>query len=111
MPLLRTVRSWTRRLAAGAVLLAVLYLLTANLFLLPSIGPSLLSRRPERFRISWQSAWSLWPGKVRFQGLEIRGRQPRVRWWITAEQGEARIDLPALWRREVRIEHLAAAGV
>jgi hypothetical protein len=111
MRLVLNVRTWIRRLAVGAVLLAVLYLLTANLFLLPSIGPSLLSRRPERFRLGWQSAWSLWPGKVRFQGLEIHGRQPRVRWWITAEQGEARIDLPALLRREVRIERLAAAGV
>lgn len=111
MPFLRIARSWIRRLAAGAVSLAALYLLAANLFLLPSVGPSLISRRPERFRLSWESAWSLWPGKVRFRGLEIRGNQPRVRWWITAEQGEARIDLPALWRREVRIEHLAAAGV
>ena len=111
MPLLPTVRSWARRLVAGAVLLAALYLLAANLFLLPSVGPSLISRRPERFRLGWQSAWSVWPGEVRFRGLEIRGNQPRVRWWITAEQGTARIDLAALLRREVRIEHLRAAGV
>lgn len=111
MPLLPHLRSWARRLAAGALLLAALYLLAANLFLLPSVGPALISRRPERFRIGWQSAWSLWPGEVRYRGLEVRGRQPRVRWWITAEQGTARIDLSSLLRREVRIEHLRAQGV
>lgn len=106
-----TVRSWTRRLVAGAVFLAAFYLLAANLFLISSVGPSLISRRPERFRLGWQSAWSLWPGEVRFRGLEIRGNQPRVRWWITAEEGTARIDLAALLRREVRIEHLRGEGV
>jgi hypothetical protein len=111
MPLIPNVRSWTRRLVQGAFLLAALYLLAANLFLLPSIGPSLISRRPERFSLGWQSAWSLWPGEVRFRGLEIRGHQPRVRWWITAEQGTARIDLPALFGREVHIESLQATGV
>ena len=111
MHLVPTVRSWTRRLVVGAILLAAFYLLAANLFLLPSVGPSLISRRPERFRLGWQSAWSVWPGEVRFRGLEIRGHQPRVRWWITAEQGTARIDLAALLRREVRIEHLRAGGV
>jgi hypothetical protein len=111
MPLAPHVRSWARRLAAGAVFLAALYLLAANLFLLSSVGPSLISRRPERFRLGWQSAWSLWPGEVRFRGLEIRGNQPRVRWWITAEQGTARIDLAALLHREVLIEDLRAVGV
>jgi hypothetical protein len=111
MHLRPNLRSWGKRLLVGAVVVAALYPLAANLFLLPAVGPSLISRRPERFRITWQSAWSLWPGEVRFRGLEIRGRQPRVHWWITAEQGTARIDLPALLRREVRIEHLAARGI
>jgi len=111
MHLIRHVRSWGKRLIAGALCLAALYLLAANLFLLPSVGPSLISRRPERFRIGWRSAWSLWPGEVRFAGLELRGHQPRVRWWITAAQGTARIDLGALLRREVRVEHLRAQGV
>src|SRR5215210_4916847 len=111
MHLIRHVRSWGKRLIAGALCLAGLYLLAANLFLLPSVGPALLSRRPERFRIGWRSAWSLWPGEVRFAGLELRGHQPRVRWWITAAQGTARIDLAALLRREVRVEHLRAQGV
>ncbi|HYU35084.1 MAG TPA: hypothetical protein VEW48_23270, partial [Thermoanaerobaculia bacterium] len=111
MHLLPKVRSWIRRLVLGAAFLAALYLIAANLFLLPSVGPSLISRRPERFRLGWRTAWSLWPGEVRFTGLEIRGRQPRVRWWITAEQGTARIDLAALLRREVRIDGLHAWGV
>src|SRR6185436_20012390 len=111
MHLTPKVRSWIKRLVVGAVVLAALYPLAANLFLLPSVGPSLISRRPERFRIGWRSAWSVWPGEVHYEGLEIRGRQPRVRWWITAEQGTARIDLGALLRREVRVESLRARGV
>jgi hypothetical protein len=111
MHLIPHVRTWGKRLIAGALGLAALYLLAANLFLLPGVGPGLISRRPERFRIGWRSAWSVWPGEVRFTGLELRGHQPRVRWWITAEEGTARIDLPALLRREVRVEHLRAWGV
>ncbi len=111
MHLVPKLRSWARRLVVGVVVLAAFYPLAANLFLFPSVGPSLISRRPERFRIGWRSAWSVWPGEVHYKGLEIRGRQPRVRWWITAEQGTARIDLAALLRREVRVESLRARGV
>ncbi|HBL29577.1 MAG TPA: hypothetical protein DD490_22310 [Acidobacteria bacterium] len=111
MPLPPTLRTWIQRLVVGVLVLAALYPVAANLFLLPSIGPALINRRPERFRMGWSSAWSVWPGVVHFQGLELRGRQPRVHWWITAEAGEARIDLPALLRREVHVEALQARGV
>lgn len=104
-----------KRLLLGLLLLAglygVLYLLPANLFLGTGLGPRLLNRRPERLRLEWRSAWSLWPGVVEVRGFRIEGDNRRVRWAVAVDRGRGRIGLLALLRKEVRVSDFAGEGV
>jgi hypothetical protein len=100
------VRIWLRRLLLALLLLAGLYLLGANLFLNTPLGPRTLNRHPERFRISWSSAWSVWPGLVQVRGLRLRGHVHEVTWSVTAARARGGIDLPLLLRRTFRVADL-----
>ncbi|HEX5759333.1 MAG TPA: hypothetical protein VF121_09075, partial [Thermoanaerobaculia bacterium] len=104
-------RTAARRLLLGLALAAAGYLLAANLFLNTPLGEWAVNRRPERVRLAWDSAWSLWPGHVAMRGLEVGGRQRRVQWWVGVESGRARLDLPRLLRRELRLAGVRAEGV
>jgi hypothetical protein len=100
------VRIWLRRLLLALLLLAGLYLLGANLFLNTPLGPRTLNRHPERFRIAWSAAWSVWPGLVQVRGLRLRGHVNEVTWSVTAARARGGIDLPALLRRTFRVADL-----
>ncbi len=104
-----------KRLLLGLALLAglyaVLYLLPANLFLGTGLGPRLLNRRPERLRIEWGSAWSLWPGAVEVRGFRLEGDNRRVRWAVAVDRGRGRIGLLALLRKELRVSDFEGEGV
>ncbi|HEX7182906.1 MAG TPA: hypothetical protein VF756_13770 [Thermoanaerobaculia bacterium] len=108
-------RRWGKRLLLAPALFAGLYLglylLPIHLFLGTPLGPRLLNRRPERLRIEWGSAWSLWPGEVEVRQLRITGDNRRASWSVAVDSGKGRIDLPALLRREVRVRRFAGTGV
>lgn len=100
-----------KRLLLGLLLLAGLFLLASNLFLNTPLGPRAFSRRPERFRIAWTWAWSLWPGRVNARGLQVFGSSRNTAWSVTAERAHGRIDLPALFSRTFRLAELHGEGV
>jgi hypothetical protein len=104
-----------KRLLLGLILLAglyiVLYLLPANLFLGTGLGQRLLNRRPERLRVEWGSAWSLWPGAVEVRGFRIEGDNRRVRWAVAVDRGRGRIGLLPLLSKELRVSGFEGEGV
>lgn len=99
-------RLWLKRLLLVCLLPAGLYLLAANLFLNTPLGPRTINRHPERFRIAWSSAWSVWPGLVHVRGLKLRGHVNEVTWSVAAERARGWIALPLLLRRTFRVTDL-----
>ena len=92
--------------------LAALYLLGANLFLNTRLASWVINRHPERFRVSWSSAWSAWPGGVWVRGLVLRGRSANdVAWTVAVERGHGWIDAPALLRRRFVVNGFRGEGV
>jgi hypothetical protein len=103
---------WLKRLLLVLLALAALYLLAANLFLNTRLGSWAINRRPERFRASWSSAWSVWPGGVWVRGLTLRGHSANdVRWTVTVDRGHGWIDVPALLRRRFVVDGFRGEGV
>jgi len=100
-----------KRILAGLLLLAGLYLLAVNLFLNVPLSHRAFSRHPERFRIAWSSAWSFLPGRVYVRGLQIVGHTRNVAWSVAAERANGWIDLPALFGRTFRVSELHGEGV
>jgi hypothetical protein len=105
------VRRRLTRLLLGLLLLAGLYLLAINLFLNTPLGPRAFSRRPERFRIEWSSAWTILPGRVQIRGLQLSGRTRSTAWSVAAERARGRIDLTDLFGKTFRVSELQGEGV
>lgn len=87
------------------------WLLFAQLFLSTPIGSHLISRHPERFRISWSAGWSFYPGHVVMRDLTLAGQQRQRQWEVRADRASAFVNLPALLFKRVPIHFLVATGV
>lgn len=103
-------RTWLKRILLVCLGLALLYPLAANLFLGTSLGPRVLNRRPQTFQVTWDRAWSLYPGDVRVRGLKLRGGTRTVKWSVDIDRGRGWIDLPALLGKEFRIGGFVGEG-
>jgi hypothetical protein len=100
-----------KKLLLAVALLAGSYLLGANLFLNTPVGPWAVNRRPQRFQVRWDRAWTLLPGRLQVRGLRIEGHAGAVDWWVAAERGSGWIDLPGLFVRRFRVTGFSADGV
>ena len=90
---------------------AVLYWIGVNLLLSTGGLAHLLSGRPDRLHLELADARTLWPGKVRVQGLDLRGRDSRLEWSLHIDSADADISLLALLRRRFHVESVVANGV
>lgn len=93
----------------GLLFWPLIYLVGANTWLATS-AHSLAGRHPEKFQADWRLAYTLWPGRVFFRGLELRGRNAKLLWLASLEKGHGELSLPELLAREVRVESLRGNG-
>jgi len=101
---------WLRRVLLTLAALELLYLIIGNSFLRQGWGRELLSRKPERLAASWQSAWTVVPGYVHVQGLNLRGTSVRVAWQVRLDRGTTLIWLPSLLTRHLHFLSGEASG-
>lgn len=100
------------RRVLGVVACAYLgYVLLGNLFLNTALSDAAFNRKPERFTLHWQRAFTWWPGSVTAWQVEARGHARRVQWQARAESASAHIALWPLLRRELRIDPIDAERV
>lgn len=106
-----TLQRLARRLVIVLVGLLVLYLIAGNIFLNTSLADAAINRKPDRFHIQWDSAWTLWPGRVTAHGVIAKGHVRRVQWQARAATASARIVVLPLFGRELRIDPIHAEQV
>lgn len=87
----------------------ICYLVAANLWLATS-ARELGHRKPEKFQADWTFAYSLWPGRVSFFNLEMRGRNRSTTWYASIDRGSGSIAIEDLFGRVARIEELRGTG-
>jgi len=113
-PIRERVQRWPRawRITAIIVLSAyVLYLLAGNLFLNTPLFDAVTNRKPEKFQLHTGPVLTLVPGHAVVWNVDIRGQANRTVYILRADRASARISVPALFRREVRIPRIEATGV
>ncbi len=103
--------TWRRRVLVIVVASWSAWLLLANLFLLPGVGPALIARHPERFHLAWDRAWSLAPCLAHVRGFECGGHVRNRRWEVEVEKGRVLVNLPALALRTFHGLWPRASGV
>lgn len=103
-PLPRALRlTWWLLLLAYAA-----YLLIANLLLNLPLADAVFNRSPERFRVSWSSAISPWPGFVWATDVVVWAHARNTRWQANASSVSARIAMLPLPSRVLRFSVIEA---
>jgi hypothetical protein len=100
------------RLFSAVLVLAALYLVPVNLALnLPATRDYLNGVAPERFAVTWERAWSLYPLRVAVTGLAADGQTPTEQWQVDARRAAASVSLLPLLQGEIRIHDLDLTDV
>ena len=96
-------------LATLLVTLYVLYLLAANTLLASDWARSQLDR--PRFSLSWERAWTLFPGQLSVTELTLAGATDKRRYALEAESATLGFALIPLLQQSIRIRDLNAEGI
>ncbi len=88
-----------------------LYLVGANLFLGTELGARTINRKPEKFLIEWQRAWSIVPGRVEVRGLRIRSQNGVVQWQASLDRAQVPVALHRLMSRSFRATAVQGSGL
>jgi hypothetical protein len=103
-------RKWLFRILLGLVALYAIYVLGANLFLNTDLAFGLINGKPEKLHVSWSSGSTFWPGRVKIEGLEIRGQSRKTQWYCAMPGGSFRIELLGLLSKEIRVREGEGRG-
>ncbi|SFU00586.1 hypothetical protein [Halomonas saccharevitans] len=98
------------RLALFLAALYVLYLVTANALLNSDWGRRQLERAAN-ITLSWERAWTAFPGQLRVRQLQLSGTAAEHRIALEAETATLEASLAPLLGREVRLRRLDAEGI
>jgi hypothetical protein len=85
----------TGALVAG---LTLLYLAVANLVLMTGVIQRFAAKSDD-IRITYDSAYSVWPGRVHVKNLGVRVEDHNVQFWVGVERGTLDVDLMSLARK------------
>lgn len=99
-------------LAIAPIAVEAVYIPSANYYLRG--GGRLLERinqRPDKFAIQWESAWTLWPGRVHLKNVTMRGRNKRLDWYAHLDTVAASTRLLPLFDWQVSLRSVSAAGL
>lgn len=100
-------RRWPWVLLAGGVALLLLYIGGANYFLRSPDLHRRIFKHPEKLLVTWERAWTLWPGRVHLDGVEIRGQNRNLQWWASLDRVRVSVDLPRLAVRTFHARSIA----
>jgi hypothetical protein len=67
--------------------------------------------RPEKLFLTYETASTRWPGRLRVTGLRLRGRDPNVEWELRIRDCRLSVSLPSLLRREFHATSVEASGL
>ena len=70
-----------------------------------------ISRRPEILSVSWDSAWSVFPGVLHVRGLRIRKQNRHAQWTARLDSAKARVSLVGLLHRDLSFGSIEGDGL
>ena len=101
----------TRRSLIIALLALLAYPAIANVMILTGAAKVLANIKPQKLTMSWESAWTLLPGRFVVSGLEFQSTTPRNQFSMVVDTGKVSVSIFGLLSRTVAITQAEAAGV
>jgi hypothetical protein len=90
--------------------LELVYALAANIILKTSVLEGWLNVKPETLKVTYQSAWSLIPGRVNVRGLSIRNQDSSLQFLLEIDEATADIELLEVTQRRFHVTRVTASG-
>ncbi len=88
------------------VLLAAVSVVGVNLYLNGEYVPRLVQRELAGLSVRYSFAWTVWPGRLHFEDLRVRGEEHGFAWELTAGRASLRADVGALLDKRIELERL-----
>lgn len=112
MTLTPKARIWIVKAIKLIIISELIWLIAVNSALQLSLTQSLLNQiRPEKFQLSWENAWSWYPGRVHVVGGFANGQSRSQQWQFEAAYVSGSISLLPLILKRVRINNVEATDV
>lgn len=102
---------WLRRLLVFLLLSPLLFLIAVNLALNLGVLSPVLNKKPEKTRVRWDVAWTVWPTTLHVLGLSVRGQSPRQQWYLSLRTARLDIDPELLFERQFHVYRLQGEGL
>lgn len=100
------------RLIRLAVIIELAWLVLINAVLqIPYTQTVINGIRPEKFHVSWESAWSPYPGRVFVHGASANGNSRSQIWQVDVDSASGSIGLLPLIFKHARIRNVNADNV
>ncbi len=100
-----------RRNIIIALLVLLAYPVIANLMILTGAANVLANIKPQKLTMSWESAWTLLPGRFAVSGLEFQSTTPRNQFSLVVDTGKVNVSVFGLLSRTMEITQAEATGV
>jgi hypothetical protein len=100
-----------RAVLIGVAALYAVYLLGVNVFLSTGLFERVVNRGPETIWIHFERGWSIFPGRIHARGLQIRGRDAQVEWFLQIAKVDFNVSLTGLLHKHFSASHIDADEV
>jgi hypothetical protein len=93
------------------LVLTLSYLVGMNAFLQTRWFRNLINFSPEQLRVEYRRAYSVLPGKIRAEGLSIRGSDGSVEWILKLDTCDFHVQFLDLLHRTFHADHVRGSGL
>jgi len=101
-----------KKIGTIVIIIEITYLVLINAALnLPLTQTIVNGIKPDKFAVSWDRAWSLYPFNVHALGVSANGQSKSQQWQVQAPEASASISLVALLWRSVKLSGVATKDV
>lgn len=105
-------KSWLKKSVKIVLIIEIIYLVLINAALnLPLTQNIVNGIKPDKFAVSWDRAWSLYPFNVHALGVSANGQSSSQQWQAKAPSATASISLAALLSHSVKLRGVEAEDV
>ncbi len=105
-------KSTITRAAFVVTAVVISYLVLINIALNLPLTQDLVNKvKPDKFTVSWDSAWTVYPFRVQAKGVSANGQSASQQWQVDSPEVSASISLLPLISRTVRLSRIEALDV
>lgn len=104
-------RRWVIVAVLALLATEVAYVVGANIFLNSERAFNAINRKPEKLWLHWRSGWTLMPGVVHLEGLQIRGQDRMFQWHAQVDEITTSMSLLALVGKRFRTTSVTGSGL